>query len=50
LHLATKTHVERLEDEVADLKVEYAADDYTIVFVLDDRQVARATFPIRLQG
>jgi hypothetical protein len=47
LHLATTDHTERLEDEVADLKVEYAADDYRIVFSLDDREVARATFPIR---
>jgi hypothetical protein len=47
LHLASKGHLEKLEDEVADLTVEYAADDYNVVFVLDDREVARVTFPVR---
>ena len=46
LHLATTTHVERLEDEVADLKFEYASDDYRVVFRLDEREVARVTFPV----
>ena len=49
LHLATKTHVERLEDEIADLKFEYAADDYSVVFTLDDREVARVGFPVVAQ-
>jgi hypothetical protein len=46
LHFASQTHVERLEDEVADLEIQYAADDYTVVFLLDDREVARVNFPI----
>jgi hypothetical protein len=49
LHFASDGHVERLEDEVADLQVEYTADDYAVVFHLDDRQVARVAFPIRLK-
>ena len=47
IHLATETHVEKLEDEVADLELDYAADDYNAVFHLDDREVARATFAVR---
>jgi hypothetical protein len=48
LHLATESHVERLEDEIADLEIEYAAEDYCVVFQLDDREVARVDFPIRV--
>ena len=47
IHLATTNHVEKLEDEVADLVVDFAADDYTVVFFLYDRLVARATFAVR---
>lgn len=50
LHLATPEHVEKLEDEVADLKVIYATDDYEVVFSLDGREVARATVPMRVTG
>jgi hypothetical protein len=46
IHLATTTHVERLEDEVADLDIDFAADDYNVVFSLDDREVARVTFGV----
>jgi hypothetical protein len=46
LHLATTGHVEKLEDEVADLDFEYGADDYNVVFVLDDSVVARVRFPV----
>jgi hypothetical protein len=46
LHLASKNHLEKLEDEVADLNFEYAADDYNVVFLLDEREVARVTFPV----
>ena len=48
LHLATESHVERLEDEIGDLQIEYAAEDYCVVFTLDDREVARVDFPIRV--
>ena len=47
LHLATPQHVEKLEDEVADLDFDYAADDYKVVFVIDDSVSARVTFPVR---
>lgn len=49
LHLATQSHVERLQDEVADLKFEYASDDYQCVFFLDENEVARVQFPVELQ-
>ncbi len=47
LHLATEKHIERLEDEVADLQFEFGAEDYSVVFRLDDRDVARVDFPVR---
>lgn len=50
LHIATKTHVERLEDEVADLDFQYSADNYRIVFTLDESEVARVSFPVTLDG
>ncbi len=50
LHMATEAHVEKLADEVADLELEYAAEDYSAVFLLDDREVARVRFPVRPDG
>jgi hypothetical protein len=50
VHLATETHVEHLEDEVADIDFQYAADDYSAVFTLDDTDIARITFPVRLES
>lgn len=47
LHLPTTSHTEQLEDEVADLKLDYAAEDYNVVFLLDEREVARISFPVR---
>jgi hypothetical protein len=47
IHIATTRHVEKLEDEVADLEFQFAADDYTVVFSLDERVVARVTFPVQ---
>ena len=49
IHLATESHVERLEDEVADLVLDFSAD-YTLVFRLDDRDVARVDFPVRSEA
>jgi hypothetical protein len=46
IHLPTSTHVERLEDEVADLEFQYVSDDYRIVFSLDEEEVARMNFRI----
>lgn len=48
LHLATPNHVERLEDELADLEFDYSADDYTVRFRLDERDVARVRFRVRV--
>jgi hypothetical protein len=50
IHLATVEHVERLTDEVSDLELDYAADDYRVVFVLDDREVARVGFVVEADG
>lgn len=50
IYLATESHVERLEDEVADLELEVAGDDYELVLHLDDREVARARFVVRLDS
>lgn len=49
IHMPTKQHVEKLEDEVADLEFEFASDDYSVAFVLDDRVVARVAFPVRFE-
>lgn len=46
IHASTETHIEKLEDEVADLKFEYAGD-YNCVFLLDENEVGRVTFPVR---
>jgi hypothetical protein len=49
IHLATEDHVEKLEDELADLEFDYPADDYSVVFLLDDREVARVTFAVTVR-
>ena len=49
MHASTTSHIEKLEDEVADLKFEYTGN-YTCVFALDETEVARVTFPVRLNG
>ena len=46
LHMATEQHVEKLEDEVVDLEFQFAADDYMVVFTIDDMEVARVEFPV----
>ncbi len=46
IHLATTSYMERLEDEVADLDLEFAADDYNLVLLLDQMEVARVPFPV----
>lgn len=48
LHLATASHVERLEDEIADLDIQYSGDNYTLVFELDDREAARVDFTVKV--
>lgn len=46
LHMATRQHVEKLEDEVVDLEFQFAADDYLVVFTIDEMEVARVQFPV----
>lgn len=48
IHLPTRTHVEELTDEVTDLQIDYEGDDYRAAFFVDDHEVARATFPVRI--
>ena len=48
LHLPTQSHIEKLEDEVTDLEFQYASDDHELVLLLDDREVARTRFSVRV--
>jgi len=50
IHVATNGHVERLEDEVSEMEFEFASDGYAVVFTLDEREVARATFEVKVDG
>lgn len=50
IHIASNHHTERLEDEVAELELEFADDGYTLVFLLDEREVARVNFPVRMDS
>lgn len=45
--IRTETHIERLEDEVADLEMDVADSDYHVVFTLDEEEVARVRFSVR---
>lgn len=47
LYLATPTHIEKLEDEVADLVIEDIDATHHAVFLLDDEETARMRFDIR---
>lgn len=47
IHLASESHIEKLEDELADIEFSYSADDYTVVLTLDDNEVARADFVVQ---
>ena len=50
LHVATNGHVEKLEDEVADLEFDFASEGYTVTFLLDEREVGRARFEVKVDG
>ena len=50
IHMATKQHIEKLEDEIVDLEFQFAADDYMVVFAIDDMEVARVQFPVVFDG
>ena len=47
LHLPSKSHVERLEDEIADLDLDGHGGDYHVVFTLDEEEVARVRFEVK---
>ena len=47
VHIPTASHVEKLEDEIADLDLEVASSDYEVVFHLDEEEVARVRFDVR---
>jgi hypothetical protein len=50
VYVATPSHTEELQDEISDLELDAADDDYNVVFYLDDREVARVGFPVVLDG
>jgi hypothetical protein len=50
IHVATNGHVEKLEDEVADLELDFAAEGYVVIFHLDEREVARTRFTVKVIG
>jgi hypothetical protein len=50
IHVATTEHVERLEDEIADLEFEFTADNYQCIFDLDDSEVARIRFAVKVES
>lgn len=47
IHLPSRDHVERLEDELADIELDAASDGYEVVFTLDETEAARVRFPVR---
>ncbi|HWC14621.1 MAG TPA: hypothetical protein VG929_08495 [Actinomycetota bacterium] len=47
VHLPTTSHVEKLEDEIADLDLPVDGDAYHVVFELDEQEVARVRFEVR---
>ncbi|MDQ3481477.1 MAG: hypothetical protein M3423_09165 [Actinomycetota bacterium] len=50
IHMPTKSHTERLRDEVSGLDLGTADGVYRVVFSLDDYEVARVDFPVELDG
>jgi hypothetical protein len=49
IHLPTRSHTERLEDEVSDLKIEQVEGNYSCIFSLDEEEVGRVSFTVRLR-
>ena len=49
IHIPSKGHVERLEDEVSDLDMDSISDDYHVTFTLNEEEVARVRFHVRPQ-
>lgn len=47
--MPSRDHTERLEDEVADLELEFAGEGYLVIFYVDDREVASVTFDVKVE-
>lgn len=50
IHVASNHHIEQLQDEISDLELDDAADDYNVVFFLDEHEVGRVEFPVVSDG
>jgi hypothetical protein len=50
IHIATNSRTEHLQDEISDLELDAADDDYNVVFFLDEHEVGRVQFPVKLDG
>ncbi|MEA2447468.1 MAG: hypothetical protein QOK47_1105 [Actinomycetota bacterium] len=50
VHIPSNDHTERLEDEVADLELEFASEGYLLIFYVDDREVASVSFDVKLEN
>lgn len=50
IHIAANGHIEKLEDEIADLELDVASNDYHVIFTLDESEVARVRFPVVTTG
>ena len=48
IHMPTRSHTERLQDEVSDLDLGAAGGVYRAIFSLDDYEVGRIDFPVQL--
>lgn len=48
IHMPTRSHIERLQDEVSDLDLGAVEGVYRAVFSLDDYEVAGVDFPVQL--
>ena len=48
IHMPTRSHTERLQDEVSDLDLGADEGVYRAIFSLDDYEVARVDFPVQL--
>lgn len=48
IHMPTRSHTERLQDEVSDLDLGAVEGVYRAIFSLDDYEVARVDFPVQL--
>jgi hypothetical protein len=50
IHIPSANHTERLEDEVSDLELEFAAENYQLLFFIDESEVARVSFSVKISS